>query len=79
LQTAPLGQVIPQPPQLRGSLPVMFAHEPLGHWVVPVAQLVAQALALQTWPDGQALPQLPQLVAEDDTQAPPQLSSPAWH
>ena len=63
MQTAPLGQVIPQPPQLRASFPLMFAQEPLGHWVVPVGQLVAQALALQTWPDGQALVQLPQWLA----------------
>jgi hypothetical protein len=79
LQTAPPEQVIPQPPQLRGSLPLMLAQEPLEHWVVPLAQLVAQAPALQTWPDGQALVQLPQWVASDDTQTPPQLSSPAWH
>ena len=57
----------------------MLAQEPLEHWVVPLAQLVAQAPALQTWPDGQALVQLPQWVASDDTQTPPQLSSPAWH
>jgi hypothetical protein len=79
LQTAPLGQALPQAPQLRASLPLMFAQEPPAHWVVPVAQLAAQAPALQTWPDGQAFPQLPQLLASDDMQAPPQLSSPAWH
>ena len=79
LQAAPLGQAIPQPPQLSGSLPVTFTQEPFGHWVVPPGQLAAQAFPLQTCPDGQALEQPPQWVASDDTQTPPQLSSPAWH
>jgi hypothetical protein len=79
LQTAPTGQVTPQPPQLRGSFPFVTAHDPPGHIVVPGAQLPAQVPALQTSPLWQTLVQLPQWLASFDTQVPLQLSSPAWH
>jgi hypothetical protein len=49
-----------QPPQLSGSLPLVVAQVPFEQAVAPVPQLVAQAPALQTCPDGQAFVQLPQ-------------------
>jgi len=79
LQTAPVAQVVPQAPQLSGSFPLVFTHEPFGHIVVPPLQLVAQLPPLQTWPDGQALPQPPQLALSCVMQLPLQLSRPAWH
>jgi hypothetical protein len=79
LQTAPGAQVVPQPPQLSGSFPFVTAQDPLGHIVVPEEQLEAQAPALQTSPSLQTVVQSPQWLLSDDTQAPLQLSSPAWH
>ena len=47
--------------------------------VWPLAQLELQLLLLQTWPAGQVVAQLPQLVASDATQEPPQESCPDAH
>jgi len=41
--------------------------------------LAAQLPPLQTWPAGQAFPQLPQWALSCEMQLPLQLSSPAWH
>jgi hypothetical protein len=71
--------VIPQPPQLSGSVPFVTAQLPLGHIVVPAAQLEAQVPALQTSPSGQTVVHVPQWLLSDDTQAPLQTSSPGWH
>jgi hypothetical protein len=79
LHAAPAGQVMLQPPQLRGSFPLVVAQAPFEQAVAPAEQLVAQAPALQTCPEGQAFVQLPQWLASDETQVPLQLSSSAWH
>jgi len=47
--------------------------------VAPGAQLEPHAPALQTSFAAQAVVQLPQCMASDETQAPAQLSSPVWH
>jgi len=70
---------MPQPPQLSASLPLVTTQAPLGHWVVPEAQVVPHTPALQTSPPAQAAVQVPQWVASDETHAPLQLSVPAWH
>jgi hypothetical protein len=79
LQTAPGGHIVPQPPQLSGSFPLVTTHDPFGHIVVPPVQLVAQLPALQTCPAWQAMVQPPQWLLSGVTQAPLQLSDPAWH
>jgi len=79
LHAAPSGHITPQPPQLSGSFPFVATHAPLPHMVVPVAQLEPHAPALQTWPVWQAFVQPPQWLLSGETQAPPQLSRPAWH
>ncbi len=45
---APGAQVTPQPPQLRGSLS-KFTHEPSGHWLSGIGQMVVQVRFAQTW------------------------------
>jgi hypothetical protein len=79
LQTAPTGHVSPQPPQLSGSFPFVIAQDPLGHIVVPESHIVAHVPALQTSPSLQTVVQSPQWLLSDDTHAPLQESSPAWH
>src|SRR4029077_11248318 len=79
LQAAPVGHLFPQAPQFRGSFPLTFTHAPPEHCVVPVAQLIEQALLLQTWVPMHVVVQLPQWLLSDVTQAPLQLSSPDWH
>ena len=78
LQTEVPGTSIAQPPQLSGSFGVR-QQVPLGHIVTPGAQLVAHVPPLQTWPSGQTFVQPPQWLLSDDTQAPLQFISPAWH
>ena len=57
---ARVGQVVPQPPQFDGSNEVLTQlPEQL---VRPVPQEATQVLPLQTLPDGQAVPQAPQLL-----------------
>src|SRR5207302_244807 len=60
--SSPAGHLVPQPPQLAGS--VLVSVQPLGHavgWLA--AQLGAHTPEpLQTSPSGQTLPQLPQLA-----------------
>jgi hypothetical protein len=79
LQAAPVGQTIPQPPQLSGSFPFVATQDPPGHTVLPPVQLVAQAPPLQTSPVWQASVQLAQWLLSGEAQVPLQLSSPAWH
>jgi hypothetical protein len=79
LHAAPVGQAMPQPPQLSGSFPFVRTHDPSPHIVLPSVQLVAQAPPLQTSPVWQAFVQLPQWVLSGERQVPLQLSSPAWH
>src|ERR1700682_1577996 len=82
-QLCPGRHVVPQPPQLRGSLvtemqspgrPLQFAlpglQLPLGLTHAPLTQL---------WPDRHFVPQLPQLLGSfpADTHVPPHLSCPA--
>jgi len=50
LQTVPEGQVVPQPPQFSPSLPLVTT-QAVPHRVCPPAQVVVQALLLQTSPD----------------------------
>ena len=63
LQVSPAAQVMPQPPQLFGSLSVLA--QPLEQQVSPAAQMVplqAQAPLVQVSGAVQALPQAPQLA-----------------
>lgn len=79
MQVAPGGHVVPHPPQLSASFPFVITHEPLGHCVVPGAQVDPQTPALQTSPGWQGMLQPAQFWASDEMQAPLQLSNPAWH
>jgi hypothetical protein len=58
---APGAQVMPQPPQLRGSFS-KFTHEPSGHWLSGIGQMVVQLRLAQTWLGAHSRPQAPQLV-----------------
>jgi hypothetical protein len=64
VQLCPLGQVIPQPPQLNGSLPIVFTHAPPVHCVN--AHVAEHTPEVQ---NGAALPQTtphaPQFMASD--------------
>jgi len=77
LQTRPAGQVVPQPPQLSTSVPLVTT-QAVPHRVCPPAQVVVQALLLQTSPVWQVVAQPPQWVASGETQVPLQ-SIPDWH
>lgn len=57
---SPEAQSLPQPPQLRGSVPVFTQLPP--HRVVPLAQLDTQLPLLHELPAAQARPQPPQLA-----------------
>jgi hypothetical protein len=78
LQTEPDGQTMLQEPQLSGSFGFV-RQVPLGHIMTPGSQLEAQCPALQTWPSWQTVLQSPQWLLSEPTQAPLQLSNPAWH
>jgi hypothetical protein len=78
LQTEPAGHALPHAPQL-SALFIVFTHAPPEHWVSPPAQVDLQELLLQTCPEPQELPQLPQLLASAGMQAPLQASRPAEH
>jgi hypothetical protein len=78
LQTEPPGHALPQAPQLSALL-MTFTHAPPAHCISLAPQLPWQALLLQTWPPAHVVVQLPQWLASDATQLPPQASSPALH
>jgi hypothetical protein len=78
LHTEPAGQTLPQAPQF-SALFMVSTHAPPGQAVSPVLQLDWQVLPLQTWPPVHAVEQLPQWLASEETQAPPQASRPAVH
>ncbi len=59
LQFEPDGQVLPQVPQLFGS--VVMSTQELLQFVRPVPHVVTHAPAEQTWPELQALAHAPQL------------------
>lgn len=73
---------MPQLPQLFESVAVVVQAVP--HCVCPELQLELHWLLLQTWPDVQTFPQLPQLLASDVTHDEPhsipdeQVHFPAW-
>ena len=69
LQTWPAGQVIPQPPQLNASLPLVTT-QAVPQRSCPPEQAELHRLLLQTWPDGQMVEQSPQWLASAGTQAP---------
>ena len=82
LHVAPAGHTLPQLPQLFESVDVLVQAVP--HCVCPELQLELHWLLLQTWPDVQTFPQLPQLLASDVTHDEPhsipdeQVHFPAW-
>jgi hypothetical protein len=79
LQVEPPEQTVPQVPQLPLSV-FVFAQAPIPQGVVPAEQLEEQALLLQTAVvPVHIIVQLPQWVASDGTQLPPQLSKPELH
>ena len=71
-----MGQALLQAPQWLGC-PAVSMHA-VPHSVSPETQpLELQDPAEHTWPVEQACPHVPQLVASDATQAPPQSRPPA--
>jgi hypothetical protein len=79
VQAVPLGQTVPQLPQLLASL-LRVMQTPLQS-VAPVGQVGLQAPAVQVVPLGQTVPQLPQLRASllRVTQAPAHAVVPGSH
>ena len=57
--------------------PFVGMQAPSEHLVWPVGQLAAQALFAHTWPLEHIVEQVPQWVASEATQLPPQASRPA--
>ena len=76
VQVAPDGQVVPQPPQLSGSVPITFTHDPAPHIVVPGMHIVPHTPALQTSPGWQGMLQPAQFCASGVMQPLVQVSEP---
>lgn len=61
MQVVPPEQVLPHPPQLKGSL-LVDTHAPPGHWIIPAAQAGSHTSSTHTSPLGHG-PPAGQLVA----------------
>jgi hypothetical protein len=73
---APVGQALQPPQWAMVPSPLDGTHAPPEHIVWPDGHMAEQALLLQTWPLGQTVQLLPQWVASEATQAPPQRNRP---